>query len=209
MPVITDIQPQKRNDSRFSIYVDHQFFCGASNYVVAKYKLEIGKNVEIDTLKNACIEESIEKAKNYVVDYCLGKPEKVIKDKLKEKEYEEEVIDGVIAFLNKYGYINDADYAKRFTHDALLLKKYGKQKISYLLKQKGISNSIIRDSLDNVSFEEEFEVAKNMYDSVYNKYYKKSANKNVLKGKLYAYFYSRGFSSEIVSELLGNMEYED
>lgn len=202
MPKITDIQPQKRNKERSSIFVDNEFFTGASNYIVLKYKLTIGIEIDLELLKEACLEDSLEKAKKYVIDYHLDKPEKIIREKLKWKEYEDEVIERVIDFLHNYNLINDLRYAKSFTHDALFIKQYGKQKIKYMLKSKGIKDKDIEKSLKLVNFDNEYEVGKKLLLSKSDKYRRKSKNKYDFYSKVRTYLYSRGFSGDVINELM-------
>ena len=47
--------------------------------------------------------------------------EKELRDKLKEKNFDENTIEEEIEFLSNYGYINDKRYAEHFTSDAIII----------------------------------------------------------------------------------------
>jgi regulatory protein len=209
MPLITDITQQRRNKKRFSIFIDNSFFAGASDYVIAKYRLVVNTEIDLEVLKEACIDDSVESAKKYVIDYCLHKSKKLITEKLESKEYEEEVIKRVFDFLNKYNLINDSEYAKNYTHDALYLKKNGIQKIKSALKQKGISKEDIEKAVSKITYEEECKMANKALRSVLEKYKRKAKDERDFKQKISSYLYSRGYTQEIISELVTNLHYEN
>ena len=48
-----------------------------------------------------------------------------MRDKL-IKDYDENITDKVISMLEKYGYVNDEEYAKAYVRDCLNLKAGGK-----------------------------------------------------------------------------------
>lgn len=67
--------------------------------------------------------------------------------KLIKKEYAPEICEKVIEALIELGYINDTDYAVRYTRDAINLKKYGINRIKHNLKQKGIEQETIDQTI--------------------------------------------------------------
>jgi len=195
---ITDIEPQKKNKDRYNLFVDGVYTCGVSEYVVKKYKLEIGMVFDEKTMEVAIFEDNLERAKTYIANYHTSKTEKVIKDKLKEKGYDEKVVIAVIEFLHKYQYINDADYAKRLTNDALKIKKQGKQKIRQKLKEKGVCDAIIEETLSGIEVDDEEEAIQKLLIKKVPYYEKKSKNAYELKNKLYQFLMGRGFSFETI-----------
>jgi len=116
---------------------------------------------------------------------------KELKEKLEKKGFNAEPI---IERLKELNYINDEEYARDYA-----IKKqnegYGKYKIIYQLKSKGISDDII----SNLQFSSE------KLEEVFLKYLKKI--KKNKKQKIYAFLINRGFDSEEVKNLL--YKYED
>lgn len=73
--------------------------------------------------------------------------EKELIAKLKRAGALEEDIPPVIEFLNEYGFLNDAEYAKHLARDMQNLKKYGKNRIINELRFRGIIPEYIDDAI--------------------------------------------------------------
>ena len=73
--------------------------------------------------------------------------------KLIKKEYAPEICEKTIEALIELGYINDTDYAERYTKDAINLKKHGINRIKRDLKQKGIDNEIIDQTITELDID--------------------------------------------------------
>ncbi len=113
-----------------------------------------------------------------------------LKEKLEKKGFSAEPI---IERLKELNYLNDLEYARDYT-----IKKqnegYGKYKIMYQLKNKGISEDIISD----LQFSNE-----KLEDIFLKKLQKIKGNKQ----KIYAFLINRGFDSEEIKNLI--YKYED
>lgn len=206
MPIISDIQEQKKNKTRSSIFVDGSFFVGASNFVIKQNRLEIGKEVDKQILHQIIIDDSVEKAKGYIIDYHLNKTKKMIRNKLSEKGYEEEVIERVMDFIEMYNLVDDADYAVRKTHDALHIGKKGKRVIYQTLKQNGVPEEHIQEALDNINYSDQVDVAKKAIRSKIAPYKQKAKNHYEFKNKCYVFLTRRGFTGDIINEVMADIE---
>lgn len=205
MPKITKIEEQKNNPNRCSIFVEGNFLIGVSLYVIKKHKIEVGNEIDENKLKKICHEDNLEKGKSYAIDYLINKPKKVILDKLKTKGYDEEVTNEIIAFMSKYGYIDDENYAKKFTKDANNIKKDGINKIKQKLKTKGISDNHIEKALSKVTEKEQFNNAYHKINKKIENYKEKSKNKYELKSKCFKYLLNQGFKTEIIQKVLNEI----
>ena len=56
--------------------------------------------------------------------------------------------------LEKYGYVNDEEYAKAYVRDCLNLKGWGQKRIALELTKRGIDKSIIENSLPKENTEQ-------------------------------------------------------
>ena len=146
---ITDIQVQRKHPSRRSIFLDGRFFCGVSNEVAVKFHLKRGMEIDADKLKELLHEEEFSKAKNYVYRILARRmyTTKEIHDKLAERGYIDEIIQDVIATLERYGYLNDRTYAEEWIQSRMRGKPKGKFALRQELGRKGIEKSIIEDAL--------------------------------------------------------------
>lgn len=209
MPKITDIEPQKKNAHRSSIYIDGKFFAGASTFIIRSNRLEIGKEVDQEKLEQVLLEDSVEKAKGYIIDYHLNKSKKIIRDKLKLKEYEEIVIERVMVFLETYKIVDDLEYARKKSQDALHIGKKGKRVIAQTLRQNGVSAEDIEQTLSQITEADQLEVATKAMSSKVSTYRRKAKDKYDFKSKCYAYLMRRGFTSDTIQVVLEAITWEE
>lgn len=197
--IITDIQQQKKNQKRYSVFIDGQFAFSITDIDLLFYKLEPGKELTQEKydeiFENLLYEKAKEKAlKRLNYKYCTKKE---IFDRLSE-DYSPEITQKVIDVLEKYNYINDMEYARLYISDSIKLKGWGKQKIKFQLKQKGVPSNIIDLALDN-STEDYSEKAASL---LLKKFKGADLNEYTTKQKAYNYLLQRGYSYEDISNAL-------
>ena len=71
-------------------------------------------------------------------------------NKLIQREYDREIAEEAVEYLEELDYINDADYARRYIHDAVRIKKHGIIRIKNDLYQKGIDRNVIDEVLVDI-----------------------------------------------------------
>ena len=78
------------------------------------------------------------KALKTVTAFCSKKEycRQEIRQKLEKWEIAEKDIDTILEFLQKNNFINEQRYAQFYARDKFRFNKWGKQKISLMLKQK-------------------------------------------------------------------------
>jgi regulatory protein len=202
MSVITAIEEQKNNKNRVNIYVDHDFFMGASKYAAEKNKLKVGQTVEKETLEKVVYEDSLEKAKEYFIKYLMNKTEKEIIERLKIKGYDEKIAIDIIDFRNRYNISNDKEIAGKIAKDAVKLNKQGKNKVRQTLKLKGVNSQEIEEVLNDIDENDEVEAAIVNLQRKLTTYEKKSNSPYELRGRCYKYLISRGYSSDVIERVL-------
>lgn len=90
-----------------------------------------------------------EKALNIIAGQCSKKEycSKDIRDKLCRWEISEEAIEKIMSFLLQHKFVDDIRFARIYAEDKFRFNHWGKQKISMMLHQKGLSTNIITDAL--------------------------------------------------------------
>ena len=204
MGIITKIESQKKRDDRVNIYIDEKFFMAIYKELVFTFNLKKGQEIDTNNLKSILDNEMYMKAKNKSL-YILSKAsqsEKQIRQKL-AKDYEEDTIDRVIEFLQKYKFVDDEDLASRIVNTNVNLNKYGKNKIKQNLYNKGIEKSIIETAIDDIDTDKEFENAlylgKKRYERLKNEDSRKAYQKI---GNHLAY---KGFNYDIIKKVLNKL----
>ncbi len=195
--LITKIEKQKKNDKRYSVFIDNDFAFGIDEIDLLFYKLK--ENTQLTQKKyDDIIENSIFiKAKDTAFKYLgyKARTKYEIEKKLIEKEFPTEIVERTINLLLTYGYIDDESYAKKFISEKINYKGYGKHRIKYELKMKKVDEQIIDDLLTD-THDDELEKAIKLAT-------KKIKNKNIdykEKQKVIAYLQRRGYSFDIIKE---------
>lgn len=155
MAVITKIEPQKNKLDRVNIHIDGEFFCAMQNIVCVKHGLKENVVTTKERLIELTLESDKEKALNKVAK-LLGqgvKTEKQIETYLKTKGYDSIITKFVMEKLKEYNYINDEHYAKLYVNT--YGKKYGKRKLEFELKQKGVSEHTVKAVLSEFKSDNE------------------------------------------------------
>lgn len=120
--------------------------------------------------------------------------------KLKEWGIEEENAQEIITQLILDNFIDEKRFAQLYCRSKFNQLKWGKIKISYELKQKGISEKCIQYGLKEI----DTKIYLNTLQLEIEKKTKqlKENNTFILKNKLIKYFYSKGYEPEIIIEVL-------
>ena len=211
MGIITKIESQKKRDDRVNIYIDEKFFMAIYKELVFTFNLKKGQEIDPNNLKSILDNEMYMKAKNKALSILskASQSEKQIRQKL-AKDYEEDTIDKVIEFLQKYKFVDDEDLASRIVNTNVNLNKYGKNKIKQNLYNKGIDSEDISHAISNIDSNVEFEnamyLAKKRYERI------KNEDKRKIYQKLSQHLAYKGFGYDTIKSVLNKIlnfdEYE-
>ena len=97
--------------------------------------------------------------------------------------------------LVKQNYIDERRYTEAYTKDKLRFNKWGRIKISYMLRSQKIDSSIIAAVLSEI---DETEYNKTLFDELQKKYRGLKGSLPEIKLKLFRFASSRGFEPDIV-----------
>lgn len=128
--------------------------------------------------------------------------QKELKDKLKMNSVSDEIIDEVLSFCQSYGFVNDAEYAKRKAMDLYKLKKYGRHRIEQELKMRGISSDLIYGAVCEIDFDEN-----DLMELVKKKLGGNFERKNI--DKCIRYFLYRGYEFSQIKECISTLSTEE
>ena len=204
MPQITAIEKQEKNADRVSVFVDGRFALGLFADVAALTGLRVGQEMTAERLTEITRKETERKG---VADALrlLGvraRSEKEISDRLKRKEYEDDIIVIVLERLRSYGYLDDADFAARWV--ASRGKSRGRRALSHELRQKGVDAETAAATLS------EARDAETETESAFVAARKKVGDKPAdisreAQAKLSAYLQRRGFGWDAIRPVLRHL----
>jgi len=151
--------------------------------------------------KEYTLEELLHKAASYcsISEHCISE----VEDKLNAWCIECDDKAKIINRLIDEDFINEKRYCAYFVKDKFRFNKWGKIKISYALKQKGLSNELINMALETIDEGEYDEMLAALlktklavlkYEFEYEK-----------QGKLFRFAQSRGFENNVIERVLRNI----
>ena len=114
--------------------------------------------------------------------------------------------DEIIASLIEDDYLNEERFAKAFVGGKFRMKDWGRKKLYYGLKEKGVGDYIIKKAMKEID-EEAYqktlqELAEKKYESLKGEHYL------VRKKKTMDYLLQKGFEPELVTGLLNSFDKE-
>jgi regulatory protein len=106
----------------------------------------------------------------------------------------------IIDHLIEKNYINEERYTLLYCKSKFNLKKWGKIKINYQLKKKGIAENIINSSLDTISEETYLK----SINKLINKKSESIDEKNIYKKntKIARYLYQKGYEIDLIWKII-------
>ncbi len=142
-------------------------------------------------------------ARNYIL-YCLSikmYTKKELSDKLKKKNYSDEIISEALNSLEENGIINDYDYAFAYLHDNLNIKAKGLFRIKQELYLKGISREVV----ETVISENTADTLAPLMDYVRLRYGEDCTMPQKEFEKAKAHLIRRGFSASEIRQCFENL----
>jgi regulatory protein len=198
---ITAIKQQVKRADRYSIYGDGKYLFSFSENELLSSGIKIGQELDESNLNElkgkAVLDKAYDRALNLISHRLRSEWE--LRDYLKRKDYDEDVQEATVSRLRDRGYINDAEFARRWVENRRLLKATSKRRLAQELRQKRISDEIINQTLE-ADETDELEVLKDLVDR------KRKQTKYQDDLKLMQYLARQGFSYDLIKTALHNHE---
>lgn len=148
--------------------------------------------------ENYSLEELYVKAANYCA-YQERSHQDVLK-KLKQLEASSSDSEKIIDRLYDENFLNDERFALSFTRGHFEYKKWGKNKIGYALRAKGVNNILIEKALEQIEENKYLEVLETLLIKKKNSL-KAGLSKQEEASKVWNYAASKGFESGLIRDI--------
>jgi regulatory protein len=153
---ITSIKAQVKNTERISIYVDEKYSFSLGYTQLLDQKLYVGLDIDEKRIEDLKHISAFGKAYERALMYVMLRPRSVreVRDYARRKQWTPEDTDAIIEKLTSKKYLDDRVFARLWVEHRALMKKTSKRKLHMELKQKGVSDDVITETLANSEFDE-------------------------------------------------------
>ncbi|MEG0229486.1 MAG: RecX family transcriptional regulator, partial [Oscillospiraceae bacterium] len=189
---------------RYAIYINNNYLTILDQEIIEQNNLKIGSVITAELYDKIFADAAFRKARERALHLLFEKQYscKELFEKI-SKTNDEIVSQNVIDFLKQNNLLNDKKYAQNYAYEASEYKKWGKAKILFNLKQKGIENFDIEDALENFEFNGIKQVEYLMKTKFKNKIYEKNGLKKVFEN-----LYKMGYSKDEINPVLEKYKLE-
>ena len=142
-------------------------------------------------------------ALNKIINYCnyRDRSTKEIKTKLLDLNYSIEIIDSAISQATELGIVDNFRFSKSFSRGKNQKNRWGKIKIAYELKNKGLNNKEITFGLESIEEKTYYKILMKSIE-VY-----KRKSKNFDKNKLIKHLINKGYETSLVISTIKKLYY--
>jgi regulatory protein len=144
--------------------------------------------------------------KNRIRRYCAYQERSTrdVEMKLREWKVSPSMIKTIVEGLKEEGFLDDARFVRAFIHGKFHINHWGKNKIVYELRGKGIPGSLIDAGMEEIDEERYREMLKSL---IVKKSREIKGGKNLnIREKLINFALSKGFEFDLILQSLNNLK---
>lgn len=195
---ITSIKQQIKNAGRYSIFVDARYAFSLSADALIESGLTQGRELSRDELASYKKASQEDKAYNLTLAYVARRmrSEGELYEYFRRRQYADELIVIIMNKLRKLGFVDDAEFARRWVENRRLLKSASSKKLRLELRQKRVSDEIIQATL-SADENDELELLRDLTIK------KRKQSRYQDDQKLIAYLARQGFNYSDIKIVLG------
>lgn len=201
---VSAIRIQKKNKTRFSVFIEDEFLIGISDAVLTRFNIYKGSLITYDLLLQLFEAEQAWAVREYMLR-LLGRREhsrKELQTKAFKKGFAEEISGQVLDELEEKDYINSERFARKFTADKFEFNKWGPYKIKVELLKKGIAEKLADRILKEHFTADEIKSQMVLLISKKKNRFSRETDKNKRSKKMFDFLLRKGFnSSDILAHL--------
>ncbi|NEU31875.1 recombination regulator RecX [bacterium LRH843] len=215
MAKVTKITVQKRNKSRYNLYIDRgqgeEYALSLDEDLLITYGIRKGLEIDEERLATLVDEDEQKKAYHLAIHFLSYRMRSVeeIRSYLEKKEKEERHIAAVIEKLKEQRLLNDREFAQAYINTKKVTVTKGPLKLKQELVQKGVHSADIDLALDTFDEQEQVNQVQKWIDKQKNRNHKQSVR--AFADKLANQLMAKGYPRSVIVEAMqhANITNED
>lgn len=203
---ISEIQVQKKNATRFSLFVANEFLIGVSEATLTHLNLK--KGVVITPFLLEKIEEAEDRwaAREYFFRILSRRDHsrKELRDKAFKKGIMGDFIDEILDEFEEKEYIDDRKFALKYAADKFEFNDWGPYKIRTQLFKKGINKAVVEQCIESAFGEEAIkESIISLIQKKAQRYQREPEEKR--RKKVFDFLMRKGYDSETILKYMDEL----
>jgi regulatory protein len=156
MPVITAIEPQKKDPERVNVFLDGDFGFGATLLTVAARRLAVGHELAEDTIEELKQNDLAERTYGAALNFLSFRPRsrREMQDYFRRRGTDSEIGEQVIARLEGNGLVDDREFARFWVENRQAFRPRGTRALRVELRQKGLEGEVVEEALAGIGDED-------------------------------------------------------
>jgi regulatory protein len=153
---ITAIRQQQRHPDRVNVFLDGHYGFAVTREQALAFGLTIGRELSVDEVARLRAGDMVSKAIEAALRLLVVRPrsEHELRDRLKRKDYDPETIDLALDRVRGWGYLDDADFARRWVENRVQHRPRGERMLKQELRVKGIDPETINEVIEEAEIDE-------------------------------------------------------
>ena len=200
--IVTEIEPYKKN--RYKVCMDDGTYLILYKGETRHYKIKAGCEIPQDTYDEIFCEVLGKRVKKRAMGLLekMDRTEKGLRDKLREGDYPEQLIEDAVTYVKDYHYIDDERYAKNYISYRKSTKS--RMNLKQALLRKGVKKEIIDRALEEEYTESEDD---KIILLLKKKNYNPVEQDRKEQARIYGFLMRRGFRSEDILRVMKCTDY--
>lgn len=156
------------------------------------------------------MEEHLKQVYQKLASFCAyqERTHDEVRKKLDQLFVEEEEGEWLISQLIKDNFLNEERFAKSFAGGKFRIKKWGRRKILFELKQKQVSERNIHTAIGQIDNTEYKATLRKLAEKKWQEIARKNQNEVVIKKKLAAFLIQKGYEQDLIWETVKLLQQE-
>lgn len=200
--IVTQVTEYKKN-TKYKVYLNDEFAFVLYKGECRRYDISVGKEISEDVLEEIYDKVLLKRAKLRAMNLLQTRDytEQAMYNKLKDGLYPPHIIEGALAYVKSYHYIDDRRYADSYIsfHSGSLSRR----ELEGKLRLKGISDHLIEEALNQ--YEEEHgnqdeEILMQLMERKLRSTPEGSLRDYADRQKFFAIFYRKGYPLDLIKK---------
>lgn len=203
---ITDIRPQRRDETRVNIFIDDAFAFGLHIDLQLEHYLKKGDVLDDGRIALLLRQDESKKAITRALNLIAYRPRAAgeLAMKLRKKGFSPEAIEAATTRMEALGYLDDRDFADRWVESRQSSRPRSIRMLKQELHQKGIDRKIIETTVEDADideFHDALELARKRASSLTD------LEPHVQERRLSGYLARRGYNFDIIRRVFDALKH--